>query len=98
MSNFSFSNRFVQQTHKNKGLFGRRVKVFTNYKFIALSKLKAFEEDNFSVIGMVEFFFDMVENIVEKGENAGYQYFFFFTECFPKASFPGSLKVSLLQG
>ena len=28
----------------------------------------------------------MVENIVEKGENAGYQHFLLFTGCFQKAS------------
>ena len=27
---------------------------------------------------MVQFFFDSVENIVGKGENAGYQHFLFF--------------------
>ena len=26
--------------------------------------------------------FDMVENIVGKGENAGYQHFLLFTQCF----------------
>ena len=29
------------------------------------------------------FFFNRIENIVEKGENAGYQYFLFFPQCFP---------------
>ena len=28
-----------------------------------------------------------VENIVEKGENAGYQHFLLFPQCFQKASF-----------
>ena len=31
--------------------------------------------------------FDRVENIVEKGENAGYQHFLLFPKCFEKASF-----------
>ena len=31
--------------------------------------------------------FDRVENIVEKGENAGYQHFLLFLQCFQKASF-----------
>ena len=34
----------------------------------------------------------MVENIVEKGEYAGYQHFLLFPQCFQKASFPGPLK------
>ena len=33
-----------------------------------------------------------VENIVGKGENAGYQHFLLFPQCFQKASFSGSLK------
>ena len=32
--------------------------------------------------------FDRVENIVGKGENAGYQHFLLFPQCFEKASFP----------
>ena len=31
--------------------------------------------------------FDRVENIVGKGENAGYQHFLLFLQCFQKASF-----------
>ena len=37
-----------------------------------------------------------VENIVGKGENADYQHFLLFPQCFQKASFPGSLKVSIV--
>ena len=36
--------------------------------------------------------FDRVENIVGKGENAGYQHFLFFPQCFEKASFQDSSK------
>ena len=32
---------------------------------------------------------DGQENIVGKGENAGYQYFLLFTQCFQKASSVG---------
>ena len=32
--------------------------------------------------------FDRVENIVGKGEKAGYQHFLLFPQCFEKASFP----------
>ena len=31
--------------------------------------------------------FDIVENIIGKGENAGYQHFFLFPQCLEKASF-----------
>ena len=33
-----------------------------------------------------------VENIVGKGENAGYQYFLLYLLCFEKASFPDTSK------
>ena len=36
--------------------------------------------------------FDRVENIAGKGENAGYQHFLLFTQCFEKASFPDMSK------
>ena len=44
-------------------------------KILALSESNAFADDNFSVAQMMQYFFDRVENIVGKGENAGYQHF-----------------------
>ena len=41
---------------------------------------------------MVDFFIYRVDNIVGKGENAGYQHFLLFRQCYQKASFPGLLK------
>ena len=40
--------------------------------------------------------FDRVENIVGKGEDAGYQHLLLFPECFQKASFLGSFKVEIV--
>ena len=40
---------------------------------------------------------DWVENIVGKGENAGYQHFLLFPQCFQKASFSGSLKDGIVR-
>ena len=37
-----------------------------------------------------------VENIVGKGENAGYQHFLLFLQCFQKASVVRSLKVGIM--
>ena len=37
-----------------------------------------------------------VENIVGKGENASYQHFLLFSQCFHKASNTGSLKVVIV--
>ena len=36
--------------------------------------------------------YDKAENIVGKGENAGYQHFLLFPQCFEKASFPETSK------
>ena len=36
--------------------------------------------------------FDRVQNIVGKGENAGYQHFLLSQQCFKKASFPDTSK------
>ena len=36
---------------------------------------------------------ERVENIVGKGENAGYQHFLLFQQCFQNLSFPRVLKV-----
>ena len=36
--------------------------------------------------------FDTVENIVGKGENAGYQHFLLLPQCFQKSSFPDTTK------
>ena len=49
-----------------------------------------------NVVQMIEFVFAEVENIVEKGENAGCQHFLLFAQCFPKASTSGSLKVRIV--
>ena len=40
--------------------------------------------------------FDWVENIMGKGENAGYQHFLLFPQCFLKAFHPGSLEVGIV--
>ena len=42
-------------------------------------------------------FLGWVENIMGKGENAGYQHFLLFAQCFQKASFSGSLKVGVVR-
>ena len=56
------------------------------------SKLKAFADDNIIVIVIqnLRFASGRVKNIVGKGENAGYQHFLLFRQCFQKASFSGS--------
>ena len=55
-----------------------------NDKTISWSKIKAFADDKIKIAKMFIFIFDMVENIVEKGENAGCQHFLVFLQCFQK--------------
>ena len=59
--------------------------LFPNNKNVDMSKFKAFADDNLNVAHSIEFFLDSVENIVGKGENAGYQHFLFFPQCFQGA-------------
>ena len=40
--------------------------------------------------------FDRVENIVGKGESAGYQHFLLFPQCFQKRYFSGWLNVEIV--
>ena len=44
----------------------------------------------------LKFVLGRVENIVVKGENAGYQHFLLFLQCFQKASFQGTLKIGIV--
>ena len=44
--------------------------------------LEAFADDRIELAKMIIFVFDGVENIVGKGENAGYQHFLLFQPCF----------------
>ena len=48
----------------------------------ASTKLKAFADDSFDVAKMMISVFESVENIIEKGEIPGYQYFLLFPQCF----------------
>ena len=77
-----------------------------NNNILALTKLKAFADDNFSIAQMVQLLFDrerrskkhsgkrsILGSILGKGENAGCQHFLLFPECFHKTSFLGLLEV-----
>ena len=51
---------------------------------------------NSNVGKMAKFVFGWVEIIVGKEENAGYQHFLLFSQCFPKASLSALLKVGVV--
>ena len=66
-------------------------------KVLDWSKLKAFSDDKLDINEKLNFGLGRVEkNIVGKGENAGYQHFLLFQQCFQKLSFSGSLKVGIV--
>ena len=64
--------------------------------FLDWMKFKAFADDKSNSAKIMISVFNRVENIVGKGENAGYQHFLLFPQCFHKASSPGSLKVGIV--
>ena len=51
--------------------------------------MKAFADDKINMTQKLKFALGRVGNIVEKGENAGYQHFLVFPQCFQKATFSG---------
>ena len=55
--------------------------------------LKIYADDKINVNEEFKFGLGRVENIVKKGENAGFQLFLLFQQCFQKSSVSGSLKV-----
>ena len=55
-----------------------------NNKILDWPKLKAFAEDNLDITKEMISLYDLVENIVGKGENAGCQHFLLFQQCVPK--------------
>ena len=61
------------------------------------SKLKALTNAKSYVTHLLEFDLHKVENIMGKGENAGYQHFLLFPQCFQKLSFSGLLKVYVVE-
>ena len=67
-----------------------------NDKSLDWSKLKAFADDKIKVTEKLKILLERVENIVGKGENAGYQHFLLFPQCFQKDSYTGSLKVGIV--
>ena len=50
--------------------------------FLVWSKLKAFADYNITITENLKFVLERVENILGKGENAGYQHFLLFSVCF----------------
>ena len=58
-----------------------------NEKFLDWSILRAFADNKMAVTEKIKFVLEILENIVGKGENAGYQHFLLFPQYFQKAGF-----------
>ena len=59
--------------------------------------MKAFPDDKMlNVAEMMISPSERAENIVGKGENAGYHHFLLFQKCFQKSSISGLLKVGIV--
>ena len=70
--------------------------IYQATKILRLSKKKAFADGIIKILKMMIFVLNGVENIVGKGENAGYQHFLLFPQCFLKAFSLESLKVGIV--
>ena len=63
-----------------------------NPQFLDWSKFKAIADDKKECnLKNGNYYWNWHKNIVGKGENAGYQHFLLFPQCFQKVSFSGSL-------
>ena len=65
-------------------------------KILGLPKLKAFADDKLNVSQNIKVVFHMIENMVGKKENAGYQHFLLFPQCFQKAFSYSASKVVIV--
>ena len=68
-----------------------------DHKILGLPKLKAFADDRLNVTQDIEVVFHRIKNIVGKEENAGYQHFLLFPQCFQKAFFSSVSKVIIVR-
>ena len=89
-----FQRTSTEDTYK-PGLVWERVNSLPNENISDWSKLKAFADDKINATEKIEFGLGSVNN-VGKRENAGYQHFLLFPQCFQKSSSSGSLKVEIV--
>ena len=67
-----------------------------DHKILGLPKLKAFADDKSNVTQNIKVVFHKIENNVGEEENAGYQHFLLFPQCFPKAFSSSASKVIIV--
>ena len=66
-------------------------------KLLSGIRLKVFADHKVKVAIMMISVFDRIENIVRKGENAGFHFFSLFPQSFQKAFNSGLLKFGIVQ-
>ena len=69
-------------------IFSFSLNPLPNNKILDHSKLKAFAYNKINLNQKLKFILWIVEKIVGREENAGYQHFLLFPQCFQKASLP----------
>ena len=89
-----FSSQTFNPKEQNlKLVYFQSVKSLPDGKILDESKFKAFAGDKLIWTQRLKLVLGTVGNIEGKGENAGYQNFLLFPQCFQKLSFPEVLKV-----
>ena len=68
----------------SKDFFFKAINSLPNSRSFAWSRLKGFADNISNMAQMIVLKFERVENIVGKGENAGYWHFLLFPQCFQK--------------
>ena len=68
-------------------------KELINQPNLDLSKLKVLADNKMNATLHLKFVLERIESNLGKGENAGYQHFLLFPQCFKEASSTGLLKV-----
>ena len=88
---FSFSHN-VSTLSKREIIFLLSFNPSPNNTILDRTKLKTLADDKLNNAKTRISVFERVENTVGKGENAGYQHFLLYPQCFPKPSSLWSLK------
>ena len=89
--------RFLQVFRYCSNNFACLFNSLPNDIILDVSKFKALAYDEIIAIQKLQFGLEKVENIVANGENAGYQHFLLFQQCFQKLSFPGVMEVGIVH-
>ena len=72
------------------------VNLLPNNKTLDCSKLKAFADIKINLSEKLKFVLGRVENIVGKGDSAGFQHFLLFPQCFQQTAYTGLSEVVMM--